>query len=292
MPIDMVRGHPDFIKLRPAGKTQPPRGPEEKFMPSLLRRCALACALILVPLSFATTVWARESAAGGAVDINSASLKDLEALPGVGPATAKKIVAGRPYASVGDLAKAGVSKTTIEKITPLVSVGAAASAPVATAAPAAHPAPATHASRAAASASGPIDLNTASEKELVALQGVGPATAKKIIAARPYAAVADLSRAGVSASTIQKIAPQVFVAAPAVAAAPVPVAPAPMSAATPAPQMAPTRVTPTARPAAPATAAPAATGTAFQPPPAQGMVWVNTSTKVFHREGDRWYGKT
>ena len=31
-------------------------------------------------------------------------------------ATAKKIVAGRPYASVDDLAKAGVSKGTIEKL--------------------------------------------------------------------------------------------------------------------------------------------------------------------------------
>ena len=29
-----------------------------------------------------------------------------------------------------------------------------------------------------------------------------------------------------------------------------------------------------------------------QQAPSKGMVWVNPKSKVFHREGDRWYGKT
>ena len=29
-----------------------------------------------------------------------------------------------------------------------------------------------------------------------------------------------------------------------------------------------------------------------QTPPVKGMVWVNTESKVFHKEGDQWYGKT
>jgi len=28
------------------------------------------------------------------------------------------------------------------------------------------------------------------------------------------------------------------------------------------------------------------------PPPAKGMVWVNLDSKIFHREGDPWYGRT
>ena len=52
----------------------------------------------------------------------------------------------------------------------------------------------------------------------------------------------------------------------------------------PSPTSAPAPTTGTGR----ATTAP----TTAQQPPAKGMVWVNLDTKVFHREGDRYYGKT
>src|SRR5512141_1097649 len=87
-------------------------------------------------------------AAGALVDINTADQKTLESLPGVGPATAKELVKGRPYKSVDDLANVkGLGKSKLEKIKPLVTVGGkpaaqapAAAAPAAgTAAPAASP---------------------------------------------------------------------------------------------------------------------------------------------------------
>jgi Helix-hairpin-helix motif len=126
-----------------------------------------------------------------------------------------------------------------------------------------------------------VNLNTASESNLVALPGVGPATAKKIIAGRPYTSVADLATAGVPKNTIEKISSMVTVgAATSAAAAP----PAPKPARAPAaPAQAPATSTTTRTPSTP---------TAAQQPPSKGMVWVNLSTKVFHREGDRYYGNT
>jgi competence protein ComEA len=215
---------------------------------------------------------AKAAAAGTKVDLNAASQKDLEALPGVGPATAKKIIAGRPYASVADLSKAGVSASTIQKITPLVTAGTGAAA-----APAASPANPAKTAKAAAAAGGKVDLNTASEKDLESLPKVGPATAKKILAGRPYASVQDLARAGVPAKTIATLTPLVT-AGGAGSAGASPAAPAPLP-------------MPGAAAGGPSAETTPPTAQAV-PPPAKGMVWVNLDSKIFHREGDPWYGRT
>jgi DNA uptake protein ComE-like DNA-binding protein len=210
-------------------------------------------------------------ASGAKVDLNTASEQELEGLPGIGPSTAKKIIAGRPYSSVADLSKAGVSAKTIDKIAPLVSASGAAAAPAAERRSTRTRAPK---EAAAEPAGGTIDLNTASEKELETLPGVGPATAKKIVAGRPYASAADLAKAGVSRRVIDQISPRVTASGGrAEPVQPPPPAPAPPQAA---------RVPPPAPAPSPRSVA----------PPSAGMVWVNLDTKVFHREGDRWYGNT
>ena len=170
------------------------------------------------------------------VHLNVASLKELEDLPGVGEATAKKIVAGRPYKSVDELERAGISQNELARIRPLVTVGRE------------H---AEGAQEAADHATAKMDLNTASTKDLEELPGVGEATAKKIVAGRPYKSVEDLKSAGISEAEMAKITPLVRVGEE-----------------------------------------PAAEPAAARIPPEPGMVWVNTQTGVYHMPGDHWYGKT
>ena len=51
------------------------------------------------------------------VNINSSTQSELEALPGIGPVTAAKIISGRPYQKVDDLlSQKIVSKSVFEKI--------------------------------------------------------------------------------------------------------------------------------------------------------------------------------
>lgn len=46
---------------------------------------------------------ARPAASAARIDINQATEKQLDTLPGIGPARAKAIVAGRPYAQADEL---------------------------------------------------------------------------------------------------------------------------------------------------------------------------------------------
>jgi hypothetical protein len=97
-----------------------------------------------------------------------------------------------------------------------------------------------------------IDPNSATADELQTLPGVGDATANKMIAGRPHKSLDDLKSAGVCESTIKKIAPFVVVQ--------------------------PTDDKGNAAPA--------------KTLPHPGMVWCNTDSEIYHKEGDRWYGKT
>jgi competence protein ComEA len=128
-----------------------------------------------------------KAAAKALLDLNSATAQELQELPGVGEATARKIIGGRPYSSVDDLTKAGVPARTLDAIRAQVRVAAATSQAKTK----------TKAKSAAApmeKGASKVNVNTAEITALESLPGVGEAIAKAIVAGRPWKSVDDLAQ--------------------------------------------------------------------------------------------------
>jgi len=128
------------------------------------------------------------------LDLNTATEKDIEALPEVGPVKAKSIIASRNarggrFESIDDLAKIdGIGPKTVDAIRPLVIL---------------------------LPKSGKLDLNKATQKELENLPGIGPVHAKSIIASRnarggKFKSIDDIEKIdGIGPKTVETIRPYV-----------------------------------------------------------------------------------
>ena len=129
--------------------------------PSAPARVAPPPAVRPAPAATTAPTVAQPTAAGRRVDINTAAEAQLDALPGIGPARAKAIIAGRPYSDLKELeAKKVLPAGVLPGIRDRIALAN-------------------------------INTSTAADMQRT-LPGIGEVRAKAIVAGRPYASPEDL----------------------------------------------------------------------------------------------------
>ena len=156
-------------------------------------KICLCCFFSMLVLGL-LTMQANAATKSKKIDLNSATQAELEGLKGVGPALAKKIMAARPFNSIDDLKSvSGIGQATFDDLKDLVTVKAVKAA-AATEAKSGTKAKKEAKEGEEGEESKLINLNTADKKTLEGLAGVGSAMATKIIAARPFKSIKDLTK--------------------------------------------------------------------------------------------------
>jgi len=165
---------------------------------------------------------ARPLGPGERIEINSASAEEIARLPRVGMSLAKRIVADRmargPFRALADLDRvSGVGPALLSRIGERLRFGGVEGANSNGPRDAANTSTSGTYSRATRAQPGaPVELNSASEADLVGLPGIGPARARAILAYRrengPFAAVSDLGRVpGFSHTLVIRLTPFVMI---------------------------------------------------------------------------------
>jgi len=142
---------------------------------------------------------------GERIDPNAAEEVELDRLPGIGPSTARAIVAAREEGSVFRtpedlLAVPGIGPASLARIRDRLDLSKPPP-----------PRPSGRATVGARGAPGRVDLNRADVDALQTLPGVGPAIAQRIVEARKeqmFTSVEDLVRVrGVGPATVERLRP-------------------------------------------------------------------------------------
>lgn len=141
-------------------------------------------------------------APGERIDPNRAGPDELDRLPRVGPALARRIVARReshgPFRTLADLdSVSGVGPALLEALAPHLTLSAAPAA-----------------GRGAGPSAAPLDVNAASAAELERLPGIGPALAARIVETRArrgrFRSVEELAEVpGIGEKSVRRLAPLV-----------------------------------------------------------------------------------